>query len=319
MEVLTTGTKAVVTRTANRRSEGPVRAPRQGGVRRAVWVGAFLAPAVALVAALLVVPFAVTAYRSLFDDNGITARFVGLANYRSLLTDPDFGRSLLNTVMWVVGTLVLPVLLGLLLAVLTHSVRWGAVARTAVVIPYALSGSATALLWTYLLKSDGAVNQTLSAVGLGGWQQDWLLHWPLNTVVMIVATTWQSTGAALLLFLIGLQTIPAETIEAARIDGAQGLQMFLKVIVPQLRPMTVVVVGMSIVNSLKTFDIVWLLTQGGPGTASETLALTMYRQTFTLNRYGYGAAVSVVLTAVVVAASWLYLRRQVQPQRGGAA
>lgn len=318
MEVLTSGAK-VVPRTATRRAGNPFRPPRQGGVRRAVWVGAFLAPAIALVAALLVVPFAVTSYRSLFDDNGITARFVGLANYRALFTDPDFGRSLLNTVMWVIGTLVLPVLLGLVLAVLTHSVRWGVVARTAVVIPYALSGSATALLWTFLLKSDGAVNQTLHAIGLGAWQHDWLLHWPLNTVVMIVATTWQSTGAALLLFLIGLQTIPTETIEAAKIDGAQGLQMFLKVIVPQLRPMTVVVVGMSIVNSLKTFDIVWLLTQGGPGTASETLALTMYRQTFTLNRYGYGAAVSVVLTAVVVAASWLYLRRQVQPQRGGAA
>ncbi|WP_328473407.1 carbohydrate ABC transporter permease [Streptomyces sp. NBC_00448] len=318
MEVLTSGAKTVP-RTTTRRSGNPARVPRHGGVRRAAWVGAFLAPAVALVAALLVVPFAVTSYRSLFDDNGITARFVGLANYRALLTDPDFGRSLLNTVMWVVGTLVLPVLLGLVLAVLTHSVRWGVVARTAVVIPYALSGSATALLWTYLLKSDGAVNQTLHAIGLGAWQHDWLLHWPLNTIVMIVATTWQSTGAALLLFLIGLQTIPTETIEAAKIDGAQGLQLFLKVIVPQLRPMTVVVVGMSIVNSLKTFDIVWLLTQGGPGTASETLALTMYRQTFTLNRYGYGAAVSVVLTAVVVAASWLYLRRQVQPQRGGVA
>ncbi|WP_329454180.1 carbohydrate ABC transporter permease [Streptomyces sp. NBC_01497] len=318
MEVLTTEAEAVP-RTARRGPGAPAGTPRTGGVRRAVWVGAFLSPALALVAVLLVVPFAVTAYRSLFDDNGISARFVGLANYGALVTDPDFGRSLLNTLMWVAGTLVLPVLLGLVLAVLTHSVRWGAVARTAVVIPYALSGSATALLWTFLLKSDGAVNQSLHAVGLGGWQHDWLLHWPLNTIVMIVVTTWQSTGASLILFLIGLQTIPVETLEAARIDGAQGVQLFLRVIVPQLRPMTVVVVGMSIVNSLKTFDIVWLLTQGGPGTASETLALTMYRETFTLDRYGYGAAVSVVLTAVVVAASWLYLRRQVQPQRGGAA
>jgi multiple sugar transport system permease protein len=147
-------------------------------------------------------------------------------------------------------------------------------------------------------------------VGLGSWQQEWLLHWPLNTISMILATTWQATGASMILFLIGLQTIPTETVEAARLDGAEGWRLYWNVIIPQLRPMTVVVVGMAIVNSLKTFDIVWLLTQGGPGTASETLALTMYRETFTLNRYGYGAAVSVVLTAVVVAASWLYLRRQ---------
>ncbi|GHJ39411.1 carbohydrate ABC transporter permease [Streptomyces sp. TS71-3] len=315
MDVVTHAAKAAPP-TEPRTSAAPTSTARSGEFRRAAAVGAFLLPAVALIVALLVVPFAVTAGRSLFDDNGISARFVGLSNYVALFTDPDFARSLLNTVCWVVGTLVLPVLLGLVLAALTNSVRWGVVARTAVVIPYALSGSATALLWTFLLRSDGAVNQTLGAIGLGGWQQEWLLHWPLNTIVMIVATTWQATGASLILFLIGLQTIPVDTIEAARLDGAQGMQLFLRVIVPQLRPMTVVVVGMSIVNSLKTFDIVWLLTQGGPGTDSETLALTMYRQTFTLNRYGYGAAVSVVLTVVVIAASWLYLRRQVQPRWG---
>lgn len=306
MEVVTTVQKAAPATTGAPTEPGG----RGGGARRALWIGAFLAPAILLVLVLLAVPFLVTAYRSFFDDNGLSQKWVGLANYAALVSDPDFGRSLVNTVMWVAGTLLLPVLLGLILAVLTNSVRWGSVARTAVIIPYALSGSATALLWSFLLQSDGAINQTLNAVGLGSWQQEWLLHWPLNTVVMILATTWQATGASMILFLIGLQTIPTEIVEAAKLDGASGLRMFASIVVPQLRPMTVVVVGMAIVNSLKTFDIVWLLTQGGPGTASETLALTMYRETFTLNRYGYGAAVSVVLTVVVVAASWLYLRRQ---------
>lgn len=274
--------------------------------------GAFLAPGILLVGALLIVPFLMTAYRSFFNDNGLTARWVGWRNYADLLTDPDFGRSIVNTLMWVVGTLLLPVVLGLLFAMLTNSVSWGPVARISLILPYALSGSATALLWGYLLRTDGAVNQALGAVGLDSWQHEWLLHWPLNTVSMIVASTWQSVGAALILFMIGLQTIPAETVEAARLDGAKGLRMFWYIILPQLRPLTVVVVGISIVNSLKTFDIVWLLTQGGPGTASETLALTMYRQTFTLNRYGYGAAVSVVLTVIVIAASWLYLRRELR-------
>ncbi|GID15489.1 permease [Actinocatenispora rupis] len=307
MEVVTTVQKAAPPAT---RGGAPTEGRRRGSASRALWIGAFLAPAILLVIVLLAVPFLTTAYRSFFDDNGLSQKWVGLANYAALVSDPDFGRSLLNTVMWVAGTLLLPVLLGLVLAVLTNSVRWGSVARTAVVIPYALSGSATALLWQFLLQSDGAINQTLTAVGLGSWQQEWLLHWPLNTIVMIIATTWQATGASMILFLIGLQTIPNEIVEAAKLDGASGLRMFWSVVIPQLRPMTVVVVGMAIVNSLKTFDIVWLLTQGGPGTASETLALTMYRETFTLNRYGYGAAVSVVLTIVVVAASWLYLRRQ---------
>jgi ABC-type sugar transport system permease subunit len=130
--------------------------------------------------------------------------------------------------------------------------------------------------------------------------------------VMILASTWQGTGVAVILFLIGLQAIPPSTVEAARLDGASGARMFWHITLPQLRPITVVVVGISVVNSLKTFDIVWLLTQGGPGTASETLALSMYRETFTLARYGAGAAVAVVLTVVVVAASWIYLRRQLR-------
>jgi len=141
----------------------------------------------------------------------------------------------------------------------------------------------------------------------------WLLLWPLNTLMLIIATTWLATGACVILFLVGLQSIPPSTLEAAQLDGASGWRLFWAVTFPQLRPMTIVVVGISIVGSLKVFDQVLLLTNGGPGTASETLALTMYRETFTLSRYGAGAAVAVFLTVVVVAASWAYLRRQLRP------
>lgn len=309
---------ATTTDTATRASASPspTERVRKPGNRRSSAAFLFLLIPVGFVVAFMIVPFLITAGDSLFSDNGLSRTFVGLKNYGALFTDSGFGHAIINTLMWVAGTLILPVLLGLIFAVLFNSVSWGVVARWAITVPYALSGSATALMWTFMLQSDGAVNQMLSAVGLGALQQEWLLHWPLNTITMIVVTAWQGTGAALILFLIGLQSIPAETIEAGRIDGASGFSMFANVIVPQLRPMTVVVVGISIVNSLKTFDLVWLLTQGGPGTESETLALTMYRETFTLNRYGYGAAVSVVLTIVVVLASWLYLRRQVGSTKG---
>lgn len=275
-------------------------------------IALFLAPAVALVVVLMIVPFLETVYRSFFDDNGFTRTWVGPANYITLFTSAGFGQTLLNTLMWVVGTLALPVLIGLLIAVATHELRWGSVARFSLVLPYALSGAATAVVWTFVLRDDGALNAALAGLGLDGLQQGWLLEWPLNTVVMIVASTWQGTGVAVILFLIGLQAIPPSTIEAAKLDGATGSRLFWHITLPQLRPITVVVVGISVVNSLKTFDIVWLLTQGGPGTASETLALTMYRETFTLARYGAGAAVAVVLTVVVVTASWAYLRRQLR-------
>lgn len=272
----------------------------------------FLAPAVALVTLLLFVPFAVTVQRSFTSDNGLDSSFVGLENYIALLSDETFVRAVVNTAIWTVGTLLLPVLLGLLIAVGTHSSGWGRIARFAVVLPYALSGAATAIMWNFMLQSDGAINDALALLGLSGLQQQWLLEWPLNTVVMIIATTWQATGAAMILFLVGLQSIPPETVEAGRLDGAGGARLLTSVVLPQLKPITIVVVGMSLVGSLKTFDIVWLLTKGGPGTASETLALTMYRQTFTLSRYGYGAAVAVVLTIIVLAASWIYLRRQLR-------
>ncbi|WIB26600.1 sugar ABC transporter permease [Curtobacterium sp. MCSS17_015] len=287
------------------RRPAPLRARLTGGV--------FLAPAVVLVLLLLVAPFVFTIYRSFFNDNGFTRSWVGLENYRAMFADPAFGQSVFNTFLWVVGTLLLPVGIGLAIAVGTWKLRLGGLARFAIVLPYAISGSATAVVWTFMLTTDGGLDTVLRQTGLDPLVSQWLLQWPLNTVMMIIATTWQATGACVILFLVGLQSIPPNTLEAAQIDGASGWRLFWSVTFPQLRPMTIVVVGISIVGSLKVFDQVLLLTNGGPGTASETLALTMYRETFTLSRYGSGAAVAVFLTVVVVLASYAYLRRQLRP------
>ncbi|MFE3247221.1 carbohydrate ABC transporter permease [Streptomyces sp. NPDC059209] len=273
----------------------------------------FLAPAVLLVSALLLLPFASTVYRSFFDDRRISG-FAGLGNYGLFLSDPVLTRSIQNTLMWVVGTVALPLLLGLAIAVLTHTGGWSRVARLVVVLPYALSGSAVAVVWNFVLTTDGAANQMLKALGLDSLAQGWLLEWPGNTLVMIAANTWQSAGVAVILFLVGLQTIPPETLEAASLDGAAGWRKFWYVVLPQLRTVSVIVVGTSLVNGLKSFDLIWVLTQGGPGRASETLAVSMYQETFLALRPGAGAAVAVVLTTIVLIASWLYLRRQLTPK-----
>jgi len=286
------------------------RSVSRDGAARAAGV-LFLSPAVTLVGVLLLVPFLATVYQSLTDDDGVgTARFVGLDNYVALVNDPAFLRSLLNTLMWTVGTLVLPVVFGLLIAVLTNTTGWPSWVRYAFVLPYAISGTATAVIWGFVLRSDGALNQALGFLGLESLQTSWLLSWPTNTIVMIVANTWQAVGVAVILFLVGLQTVPPETVEAGTLDGATGFRLFRAIVFPQLRPVTVVVVGISITNSLRVFDLIWLLTGGGPGQVSETLAVTMYRQTFVTSDYGFGAAVAVVLAVIVVAASWAYLRRQ---------
>ena len=138
----------------------------------------------------------------------------------------------------------------------------------------------------------------------------WLLDAPLNTIVMIIAAAWQGVGVNALLFTIGLQSIPKEPLEAARVDGARGFRMFSSMLWPMLRPLTTVVIGLSIVASLKTFDIVLGMTKGGPGRVSETLALTMYNDTFVNSQYGLGSAIAVFLTVVTLLASVLYLRQQ---------
>ncbi|MEV7192422.1 sugar ABC transporter permease [Streptomyces sp. NPDC093510] len=301
----------------------PTRTPHQAAKAGGGRLGGPLAalpwalPAFALVGVLLVYPFFRSVYGSFFEDNGFTSSFTGFDNYARLADDPVFGRSLLNTLMWVAGTLLLPVLVGLLIAVATHRMRFGGIAQLIIVLPFAISAAATAVLWNFMLTSDGAINQVLRGIGLDGWARTWLLEWPHNTLAMIVASTWQATGLNVVLFAIGLRAIPRETVEAAELDGASGWRLFRHITLPGLRAVTVVVVGMAIVNSLKAFDMIWILTKGGPSRSSETLALSMYREAFRLFHVGYGSAIALVLSVIVVASSWTYLRRQM-PETGTA-
>jgi ABC-type sugar transport system permease subunit len=270
----------------------------------------YLLPAVVLVGVFLVLPFLWTAYWSVTDYGGLGApQFAGLSNYLMLFQDPVLLTSFVNTFLWTVGSLLLPVGVGLLVAVLTFELIGGALYRLPFLLPYALSGAVVGVLWSFVLRGDGALNVMLRAIGLEELAKSWLLSPPWNTLAMILAHTWQATGVSVVLFLVGLQAIPRDPIEAARIDGATGWTLFRYITWPLLRPMTVVVIGISLVNSLKTFDIIWVMTQGGPYRSSETLAVTMYRETFVEFKYGYGATIAVVLSVIVLSLSWLYLRR----------
>ncbi len=269
-----------------------------------------MAPGVFLVAVLLYLPLLWTVYLSFTRYNGLgDPEWVGLANYVELFTSAGFLASAGNTLLWVVGTLVVPVGVGLAVALLTWNLRGGVWLRVPFLIPYALSGIGVGVVWSFILSSGGALDQALAAVGIMDPPR-WLVDAPLNTVMMIIASAWQGVGVNALLFTIGLQSIPKEPLEAARIDGANGVRLFTSILWPMLRPLTAVVVGLSIVASLKTFDIVWAMTKGGPGTVSETLALTMYKQTFVNSDYGLGSAVAVFLTVVTLLASIVYLRQQ---------
>lgn len=270
----------------------------------------FIAPGVLLVAVLLYLPLLWTIYLSFTEYNGLgDPDWVGFANYIDMWRDPAMVGSVLNTLLWVVGTLLIPVGLGLLLAVLTFDLKGGVWLRLPFLIPYAVSGIGVGLVWSFVLQTNGALDQALAVFGVTDPPR-WLLDVPLNTVVMICAAAWQGVGVNALLFTIGLQSIPKEPLEAARLDGAGPLRLFGSIMWPMLAPLTTVVVGLSIVGSLKTFDIVMGMTKGGPGRQSETLAVTMYRDAFVNANYGSGSAIAVFLMIVTLLASMLYLRRQ---------
>ena len=274
---------------------------------------------VGLVGVFLLYPAADTVWTSLTDSTGIgKAHFIGIDNYTALVHDPAFKTSFVNTLYWVAGVLVLQV--GPRARAGTRSSaarRWRRSLKGVFYLPAAISAAATGVIWYFVFNPDqGLLNSSLRLFGLDGLAQSWLVNPPTNTFAMIAAFTWQGLGPTMLLFLIGLQNLPREPIEAALVDGAGRLRLFWHVTLPLLRPMTAVVVGISLINSFKVFDLIWVMTQGGPYRSSETLAVTMYRESFVSFHVGYGAAVAVVLDRDRLGRGRLLPARDVRSRRG---
>ena len=266
-------------------------------------------PALLVVGVFLLYPAAYTLYISLTDWNGLTPpKFIGLQNYIQVFQAPIFRTAFLNSVMWVIATLLLPVALGLLLAILINRIPLQGFFKAIFYLPYAISATSVAVIWSFLLSPIGIFNQFLAAIGLDSLVTSWLITPPWHNIAMIIAYTWLSTGTNMILFLVGLQTIPTDPVEAAKIDGASGWQTFRYIVFPLLRPITVVVVTIAVVNGFKVFDLIWVMTQGGPYRSSETLAITMYRESFVSFRLGYGAAIANILSVIVIIFSVFYLR-----------
>lgn len=270
----------------------------------------YLAPMVLMVCAFLLYPAADTLWLSFTNWDGLhVAQFVALGNYLSLPSDPAFVGSIVNTVIWVVGLMVFQVLLGLLLAVAVNASPLAELFKRILYVPATISGGAIGVIWYFVFDpSQGILSTTLRGLHLGFLTREWLGTPPYNTMAMIVAAIWQGLGPVIILYLVGLQSIPRDPLEAAQVDGAGAWRLFRYVTLPLLRPMTVVVVGINLINSFKVFDIIWVMTQGGPYRSSETLAVTMYRDTFVSFQLGYGSSVAMVLTLVVFVVSIPYIR-----------
>ncbi|MCE5329708.1 sugar ABC transporter permease [bacterium] len=268
----------------------------------------YILPAFLLVFLLLLIPMFQNIYYSFFQWDGISQPiFNGLSNYIQLFKDANFLTSFLNTILWVVFTLIFPVFGGLLVAVFLRGIKFGNFFKSIFYIPITISFVATGIIWNYMYSRQIGVFNTI--LGLFGIDKiSWLVNVPLNTFSLLLTWTWQQLGVNMVLFLMGLTSIPVEQTEAATIEGANRWQLFIHVTFPMLRPITTVVIAMATANSFKVFDLIYVMTRGGPYRSSETLAVTMFRETFTMSNMGYGASISVVLSIIVVAISAVYLR-----------
>lgn len=242
-------------------------------------------------------------------------QFNGLENYATLFGMERFWGSLKNNLIWMVAFIVPSAALGLLLAYgLTLAGRLEALFRPIFLYPLALSFVVTGTLWAWMYDPEaGVINNILRGVGLGALSQPWIAHPSQATLCLVGAAIWQYTGFAMTLYLAAIRDIPLDVFEAAKVDGASTLQIFRHIVVPNVTQATLVTVGMLTIFSLKVFDLVWVITFGGPGTSTEVLGFFMFVATFRQQFVGLGAAISVVIlllaVLVVVPYSWWSMRK----------
>jgi alpha-glucoside transport system permease protein len=262
---------------------------------------AFLFPALALLAIGLVIPAIRTTILSFKDKEGDA--YVGFANYEWMFRQPEIVDVIVNTMIWVVLVPTVATSIGLLYAVLVDKARLEAVAKSLIFMPMAISFVGAGIIWkfVYAYRSEeqeqiGLLNQIV--VMFGGTPQQWLLNSPLNTLLLIVVLVWIQAGFAMVILSAAIKAIPAEIVEAARLDGVNPWQMFSRVTMPSIRPALIVVVVTISIGTLKVFDIVRTMTNGNFDT--NVIANEFYNQAFRYGQRGQGSALAVFLFVLVI-------------------
>jgi len=264
-----------------------------------------LAPAAVFFLLLYFAPIAFQLFQSLFSGAN-SDRFVGAENFIDAVTDPDVQAAFITTVLYAVGALVVGSVLGLVLAVVLNQALPGkAIFRAILLIPYLTSVAIIGLLWRNILDPYvGILNRILESVGLP--TQSWLTTAPLAVIVGIAV--WSSVGYTMVLFLAGMQGIPAEYYEAARIDGARPFRQFLSITLPLLAPTTLFVTVIGVINALQQFALPYIVTAGGPGNATTLYAYKIFNVAFSDSQFGYASALSFMLLIVILVLSLLQFR-----------
>jgi raffinose/stachyose/melibiose transport system permease protein len=297
----------------------PARRVRRPGTR---WeLAVLLAPALVLFILFVLVAIGVAVYYSFFDWNGFGPlnHVVGFANYLKALADPVFQGAIWHNVVFAVLSLViqLPLCLGLAL-LLNGRFRGRAALRLIAFTPYVLSEAITAVVWLSLLQPDGVLDQALRGLGLGGLVHDWLADQDLVLYTLFAVITWKYIGFGIILFLAGLQGVPPDLLEAAALDGASPWQATRRIVLPLLAPTVRIWIFLAVIGSLQLFDLVWIMTLGGPAGASTTMASYLVDRGFRRYQFGYGSAVAVVLFLICFAFALVYQRFALRRDTEGA-
>jgi raffinose/stachyose/melibiose transport system permease protein len=271
----------------------------------------YLLPAVALFLAFVVLPLVDSLWLSLFKWDGVTARqWTGLGNYKQLIHDPTVGHALKNAAVLVLFFAVLPLAVGLLVAssLARVVVRASGVVQAALFLPQVVAPVVIGVSWRWIFDENGPLNAVLRAVGLDSVARAWLgdFSWALPSVGLI--GTWSMLGLCMLLFMSGVQKIPPSLYDAARTDGAGPFRELVLVTIPGLRNELAVAATLTVIVALRVFDLVFVTTQGGPGTSTITPSFLIYQRAFFTGQVGYAAAIATVLTGLVFAVAFTISR-----------
>ncbi|MEE1830231.1 carbohydrate ABC transporter permease [Streptomyces sp. SP17KL33] len=305
---------------AERRAGRARHRPRRPGDSYAL----FLLPGALAFLAVVVVPFLMNTGVSFTDWQGVgSPEWSGLANYRELAGDEDFWASFRHSLFMVVAMAAVPTALGLVLAAALFDFvgkhfggRVTAVLRACFYLPQVLPIAVAGIVWSWILAPEnGSLNELLKAVGLGGWQQDWLGDPDLALYTVMAVMVWVQLGFPLVVFMAGLQRVDPALYEAAELDGAGWWRRFLHITLPQIRPEIHVVLLWCTIAALKVFGAVYVLTKGGPGGATDVPSYFSFTTFFEKTQVGYGAAISTVLTVLVLALALVGLKLQERTDR----
>jgi len=296
-------------------------ARRPGPPSRWLTIGLFVLPALTLYAVFVLLPVLQAMQYSLYKWNGLTplTEFVGVQNYATAIGNKAFMTAVGNNVLIVVLSLCIQIPFSLTLAVLLNRrFRGRAIFRLIFFLPYVLSEAVTGIVFTLMLQPHSVVDSTLRNVGFGGLIQDWLGDSTLVMITLFVIISWKYFGFHMIIMLAGLQGIPRELEEAAYIDGADRRTAFRYVTLPLLGPTIRVSIFLSMIGALQLFDIVWVMTAGGPVNASSTMAIAMFKAGFRSHQFGYGSAVAVILFLSCLVVALLYQRFVLRRDTDGA-